>query len=211
MTLRARVFALFPTTWLLSVLACAVAFTVTPSVWLLAAGIAIIYIVPVTCYRAHNALWPLAEGLTRIDAPGYSPWWGGHQFQVVYSAFPALETALRLVPGAYSVWLRLWGSRIGRDVYWPPMMDIPDRALIEVDDGAIFGNGVACYAHVVQRRGLALMLYVRRIRIGASALIGAGSRLGPGTQIGAGYTMPVFTVATIGRRFRQTEPPCSAD
>jgi hypothetical protein len=30
-------------------------------------------------YRLHQALWPLLEGPSRIDAAGYSPWWGGHQ------------------------------------------------------------------------------------------------------------------------------------
>ena len=208
MTLRARLFAWFPTAWLLSCAACAVAFIIAPSVGLLLGGLAIIYLLPVACYRAHNALWPLNEGRSFIDAPSYSPWWGGHQFQVVYTAFPAFETALRLMPGVYSAWLRLWGSRIGRGVYWPPIADIPDRALLEVGDGAIFGNRIACYAHVILRRERTLVLYVRRIRIGERALVGAGSRLGPGTQIEAGYALPALTDATIGRRFRQTEPPC---
>ncbi len=139
-----------------------------------------LYAVPVAAYRVHEWLWPLAEGPSRIDAPGYSPWWGGHQCQVMYSAFPALEAALRLVPGLYSAWLRLWGGRVGRGVYWTPLVEITDRALIEVGDGVVFGHRVACYAHLVKPRSDGLVLYVRRIRIGDGVLLGAGSRLGPG-------------------------------
>ena len=148
-----------------------------------------------------SALWPLAEGRSRIDAPGYSPWWGGHQCQVMYTAFPALEAALRLVPGVYSAWLRLWGSRVGRGVYWTPLVEITDRALLEVGDGVVFGHRVACYAHLDQAaRATGSSLYVRRIRIGDGALLGAGSRLGPGAHIDAGVALPLLTDVGVGRR-----------
>ena len=62
----------------------------------------------------------------------------GHQLQVLYSAFPAL----RLVPGLYSAWLRLWGSRVGRAVYWTPQVKITDRGLLKVGDGVVFGHRV---------------------------------------------------------------------
>jgi hypothetical protein len=112
--------------------------------------LAVLYLVPVATYRLHGALWPLVEGASRIDAPRYAPWWGGHQCQLMYSALPALEAALRLVPGLYSGWLRLWGSRVGRGVYWTPLVEITDRSLLEVGDGVVFGHRVACYAHLDQ-------------------------------------------------------------
>ena len=118
---------------------------------------------------------PSVVRASRIDAPGYAPWWGGHQCQLMYSAFPALEAALRLVPGLYSGWLRLWGSR------------------------------VACYAHLVKRRDVGLVLYVRRIRIGDGVLLGAGSRLGPGVCIENGAVLPVQTDVGVGHRIRR--PP----
>ncbi|MGB5473124.1 MAG: acyl transferase [Gammaproteobacteria bacterium] len=203
MTMRARLFALIPATWL-SLVLLAFAF------WIHAPGSAlrallwlvIVYLLPVACFRLHQLAWPMVEGKTRLDAPGYVPWWGAHQLQLMYTAFPALEAALRLFPGVYSAWLRLWGSHIGRGVYWTPCVEISDRSLLEVGDGVIFGHRSACYAHVVQRRGEGLVLYLRRIRIGQGVQLGAGSRLGPGASIAAGVVLPALTDVGVGRRVR---------
>lgn len=205
MTLRARLFGLFPAVWMLAVLACALLLVTLPGLpSLLLLGF-MVYLLPVLCFRVHDAIWPLVEGRSRIDAPGYSPWWGGHQFQVMYSAFPALEAALRLVPGLYSAWLRLWGSRVGRRVYWTPLAEITDRSLLDIGDGAVFGHRVACYGHLIKRRHDRLILYVRRIRIGMGVLLGAGSRLGPGARIDDGVDLPLLTDVGVGRRVRKAD------
>ena len=204
MTLRARVFAWFPPTWGLLTVAALVAFVREPGFASAAAIVLVLYAVPVACYRLHNALWPLVEGRSRLDAPGYSPWWGGHLFQVMYTAFPALEAALRLVPGLYSAWLRLWGSRIGRRVHWTPRIEIIDRSLLEVGDDVVFGHQVACYGHVVVRRGDAMVLYVRRIRIGNRVMLGFACRLGPGVRIDDDVSLANRTDVFIGRRIRNT-------
>lgn len=203
MTLRARLFGLFPAFWMLGVLSLALLLVMLPSLPALLALAAMVYLVPPACFRLHDALWPLAEGRSRIDAPGYSPWWGGHQCQVMYSAFPALEAALRLVPGLYSAWLRLWGSRVGRRVYWTPLVEVTDRSLLDIGDGVVFGHRVACYGHLIKRRRDGLVLYVRRIRIGAGAMLGAGARLGPGARIDPGVDLPLLTDVGVGRRVRR--------
>ena len=202
MTLRARVFGLFPAFWLAAAAVCALALIATPGIVTTLALLGTVYLLPVACFRVHDSLWPLAEGRSRLDAAGYSPWWGSHQFQVMYSAFPALEAGLRLVPGLYSAWLRAWGSRIGRRVYWTPRVDISDRSLLDVGDDVVFGHVVACYAHLVKRRADGLVLYVRRIRIGSRVLLGAGSRLGPGVRIEDGAVLTARTDVPPGRRVR---------
>jgi acetyltransferase-like isoleucine patch superfamily enzyme len=202
MTLRARAFGLFPTAWLASVGACAYFAVTEPGVVSVAALLAMLYLLPPACFRTHNLLWPLVEGRSRLDTSEYSPWWGSHQFQVVYNAFPALEAALRLVPGAYSAWLRLWGSRIGRRVHWTPRVDITDRSLLEVGDDAVFGHLVACYAHVVMHRRERVLLYVRRIRIGRGVLLGFACRLGPGVRIDDSVVLGSRTDVFAGRRIR---------
>jgi len=203
MTVRARLFGLFPALWLAGSAACVLYVAHVPGLASALLLLAVLYVVPVAAYRLHERLWPLAEGPSRIDGPGYSPWWGGHQCQVMYTAFPALEAALRLVPGLYSAWLRLWGGRVGRGVYWTPLVELTDRALIDVGDGVVFGHRVACYAHLVKPRGIGLILYVRRIRIGDGVLLGAGSRLGPGAHIDAGAALPILTDVGVGRRIRK--------
>jgi hypothetical protein len=203
MTLRARLFTLFPAAWLLLVLLTFASWINAPTSVLRALlWLATVYLLPVACFRLHQIAWPLAEGRTRLDAPGYVHWWGAHQFQLMYTAFPAIEASLRLIPGGYSAWLRLWGSRIGRGVHWTPRVDISDRSLLEVGDGVIFGHRSACYAHLVQPRSGGLILYVRRIRIGQGVQLGAGSRLGPGVSITAGVALPPLTDVGVGRRVR---------
>ena len=206
MTLRARLFALFPSLWMAAVAACVVMLILAPGFASGAALLVTLYLVPVACFRLHDALWPLREGRSRLDTPGYSPWWGGHQFQVMYSAFPALEAALRLVPGLYSAWLRLWGSRVGRRVYWTPRVDVSDRGLLDVGDDVVFGHFVGCYAHIIMRRADGLVLYVRHIRIGRGVMLGAGSRLGPGARIDDGVAIDIKTDVGPGRRVRAVGP-----
>ena len=200
MTWRARLFGLFPALWVALLLGCAFWLLRTASVAAALALLFVAYLLPVLCFRVHEALWPLREGRSRIDAPGYSPWWGGHQFQLMYNAFPALESALRLLPGVYSAWLRLWGSRVGRRVYWTPRVEVADRSLLDIGDGVVFGHLTACYAHLIKPHRGGLVLYVRRIRIGDGAFLSAGSRLGPGVRIAAGTVLPLLSDVGVGRR-----------
>jgi len=200
---RSRLFTLFPVFCLLLVLLSFASWISVPASVLRAVlWLAIVYLLPVACFRLHQLAWPLVEGRARLDAPGYVSWWGAHQCQLMYTAFPVLEATLRLIPGIYSAWLRLWGSSIGRGVHWTPRVEISDRSLLEVGDGVIFGHRSACYAHLVQRRSGGLTLYVRRIRIGRGVQLGAGSRLGPGASIAAGVVLPALTDVGVGRRVR---------
>lgn len=200
MTWRARLFGLFPALWLALLLGCTFWLLRTASVAAALVLLFVAYLLPVLCFRVHEAFWPLREGRSRIDAPGYSPWWGGHQFQLMYNAFPALESALRLLPGVYSAWLRLWGSRVGLRVYWTPRVEIADRSLLDIGDGVVFGHLTACYAHLIKPHRGGLVLYVRRIRIGDGAFLSAGSRLGPGVRIAAGTVLPLLSDVGVGRR-----------
>ena len=66
-----------------------------PGVASIAALLFVLYVLPVPRYRLHELAWPLRPDCPRSDTPAYSPWWGGHQFQVMYSALPALEARCR--------------------------------------------------------------------------------------------------------------------
>jgi len=202
MTLRARAFALFPAAWAALALLALARLAAAPGLAALAALAFVLYLLPVACFRLHQAAWPIVEGRSWLDAPEYSPWWGSHQFQVMYSAFPALEALLRLVPGAYSAWLRLWGGRIGRRVHWTPRIEITDRSLIEVGDDVVVGHRFTCSAHVITRRRGRLLLYVRRVRIGSRVLLGFACRLAPGVRIDDDVALPSRTDVFIGRRVR---------
>ena len=78
--------------------------------------------------------------------------------QLLYGAVPLLETVLRLIPGAYSAWLRLWGSRIGKGGYRTPQVQVLDRSLLEVGDGAVFGHEVKVACRVIKPSRIGILL-----------------------------------------------------
>lgn len=201
MTFRSRVFSCFPALYLGIALGLT-AWLVAERAWTPAiALLAHLYVLPVVCYRLHHTIWPLREGSCRLDLPEvYVPWWGGHMFQLPFDAFPQLESALRLIPGLYGVWLRAWGARIGKGVHWTPLVEITDRAFVDIGDHAVIGQRVGLYAHVVTRRETGeIRLHLRRIHIGSGALVGAYSRFGPGAEAAPGEQVPACTDRWAGR------------
>ncbi len=164
----------------------------------------VLYLVPPILHRLHGAVFPLREGAHALVGKGYVPWWGSHQLQVPFIAFPALEAVLRLL-GLYSPWLRLWGARVGRGVYWTPLVEITDRALLEIGDRVVVGHRCGFYAHAIRPARGTLYLYCKRIRIGDGAFLGAGSGFGPGATVAAGAYLPLRTEVYPGRTEKGTD------
>jgi hypothetical protein len=159
----------------------------------------ILYLVPPLTFRLHSVFFPIKKSLSNLADRKYSPWWGAHQIQVIYTAIPQLEAALRLVPGLYSAWLRLWGSRIGRRVYWTPNIEITDRHLLDIGDRVVCGHKCKFLGHAIKPVGQKMTLYTRSIKVGNDVFIGAGSRIGPGAVIADGIFMPVLTDVHINQ------------
>ncbi|MDZ8263638.1 DapH/DapD/GlmU-related protein [Nostoc sp. ChiQUE01b] len=149
-----------------------------------------IYGLPVLVYRLHEWVYPVREGISYLQNKEYNSWWGSHQIQAIYIAIPALEAVLRLIPGVFSCWLRLWGAKVGRDVYWTPGLEIADRSLLEIGDRVVIGHRVGIYSHIIKPRKQNLMLYVKKVKIGSNVFVGAGSHLAPGVVIGDGSYLP---------------------
>ncbi len=190
----------FPAMVVFSFLGVLCAFIYTWNVGYLFLSIIIIYFLPVIFFRLHGMFVPTSHKLSRLDAPSYSAWWASYQFQLVYNAFPVFEVILRLIPGMYSAWLRLWGSRIGRGVYWTPLVEIIDRHLLDVGHHVIFGHKVTCCSHVISSKMGELRLFVKPVKIGNHVLIGAGSNLGPGTSLSDHTELPYRTYLTVNNK-----------
>jgi hypothetical protein len=169
--------------------------------------VVILYLVPPLTFRLHRIFFPIRKSLSNLSDRKYSPWWGAHQIQLVYIAIPQLEAALRLAPGLYSGWLRLWGSRIGRSVYWTPNVEITDRHLLDIGDHVVCGHKCKFLGHAIKPRGGEMALYTRTIKVGNDVFIGAGSRIGPGAVIADGTFLPVLTDVHINQVVEST--PCS--
>jgi len=198
---------------------CHVAAVVAGTIWLpgalakAAVAIGGIYLVPPTLVRVLLTLRPMPAGSYPFQAPEFLHWWATAQGQILFCRFPFLEEILRLVPGLYSAWLRLWGARIGRLTYWAPEVRILDRSLLEIGDKVIFGAGVRLNPHVIADdvSGVA-QLQVGPIRIGDGCRIGGYSLLTAGTVLDSGQTLkafslsPPFTTWRAGRRSKIASP-----
>ena len=160
--------------------------------WLAAAagGAVVLYVLPPLMVRA---LWHGRQPPARSEVGGgvFLRWWVSAQLQVVFARLPFLEEVVRLVPGLYSAWLRLWGARTGSFVYWSPGVRILDRQWLDVGSRVVFGVGVRLNAHVLARHGQReTELFLGRITVGDDALIGGYSLLLPGCVVGAGEVTP---------------------
>jgi hypothetical protein len=167
--------------------------------------IAIIYLLPPLSFRIHNLFFPIRKRTSNLSERKYSPWWGAHMIQIIYIALPQLESLLRLIPGLYSLWLRLWGSRVGRNVYWTPNVEITDRHLLDIGDRVVIGHKTKFLGHAIKPRGDAMMLYTHTIRVGNDVFIGAGSRIGPGAVICDKAYLPILTDVYVNQTFNAEE------
>ena len=209
MTLISWAMALFPTFLLLLSGGTILWFGINPS-WLQPCVLfGILYVFPLLVFRVHQLFFPIQLGVTRLSGKEYSSWWGGHQIQLLYYAFPALEALLKMIPGGYSFWLRLWGSRIGKQVYWTPNTEIGDRSMVEIGSRVVFGHKVQMYSHIVTPHKSefgAVVLIAKPIKIGSNCFIGAGSVLGPGSDVPDGTMLPLQTYLTINNKPLTTAP-----
>lgn len=142
-----------------------------------------IYLLPLLLNCIHNFFYPLIEESVSLQSKDYSAWWGNHQLQYLFIVVPQFEQILHLVPGLYSVWLRAWGSKIGKRVFWTPRVEILDRGLVEIGDGVVIGHLTAMSSHMVADIDGKPHLITKKIIIGERSFIGADSQFGPGAII----------------------------
>lgn len=172
-------------------------------------AIAALYLAPPLLARVARVMVTIPEGRIAVGTTPFFAWWLMFQLQMVFCRFPALEEVLRLVPGIYSQWLRLWGSRVGRLTFWSPGTLITDRSYLSIGDDVIFGAGVRLNSHVLEKGdqgGFELILAT--VAVGNHAMVGGYSLLTAGTQISDGESTraflvsPPFSVWKDGKRVR---------
>ena len=161
----------------------------------------ILYLLPVIV-RLFLVVRPLTLGQVSTNHVGFLAWWFTAQWQVLFVRLPFLEELLRLVPGLYSLWLRLWGARVGSLVYWAPGVVILDRPLVRIGNRVIFGIGVRLNPHVIAPMDDGRVgLHISHVTIGDDALVGGYSLLLPGSEIEAGaITKPFRSVKAPANR-----------
>ena len=88
-----RILSFYPAFILSLAMATLIWFGYRPSPVQPVAFIFILYLLPPLTLRLHQLIFPLREGLSKLSEPGYSPWWGTHQIQLLYIALPMLARA----------------------------------------------------------------------------------------------------------------------
>jgi hypothetical protein len=201
--------------------AAVVAFVVLPltgvlrPAWAWAAPAAL-YLLPPLVVRAVCALKPLPAGSVGLNTGGFLRWWFTSQWQAVFNRLPVLEEMLRLIPGVYAAWLRLWGARVGRLLYASPGVRVSDRPLLRLGHRVVLGAGARLNAHMIAAPAGAAspraVLVLAPITVGDGAVVGGYATVGPGVVIAPGeithatLILPPFSRWEHGRRRRPERP-----
>ena len=191
MTIRSTILSFFPATVILLGFISFLWVCNSPGFFSVTALFFSFYGFPLLIHKIHDYFYPIQEGISYLQTKDYSSWWGSHQIQSIYITFSGLESGLRLIPGAFSFWLRLWGAKVGKNVYWTPRLEIADRSLIEIGDNVFFGQGCGIFSHVVKPKKQDLLLYIKKVKIGSNVFIGASSVLTPGVIVEDKTFLPV--------------------
>lgn len=123
----------------------------------------------------------LPSGNCEVPSRVFFRWWTTWQLQMIFNRLPWIEEAMRLVPGFYSMWLRLWGARIGRLTLWSPGVRVYDRPLLRIGDDVVIGINARITGHLSHldaeghvRLALGAVTLDDRTSVGGSAFVGAG-------------------------------------
>lgn len=159
-----------------------------------------LYIVPPLSYRFAAIFFPIKNGLSYLgDKYTVSGWAVAQRFQVLYHNLEFLERILKMIPEFYSAWLRLWGSTVGKGIYWTPHTRIADRTHLVIGDGVLIGNASYLSPHVVKKKDNRYLLFLRPIILKNNSLVGTHCTLGPGSILEEGQSLEAFEVM-MGRK-----------
>lgn len=152
-------------------------------------ALGLLYFLPPLLCRVVTGIFGQPRRSQSVPSRTSYGWWLTTQLQVPFMRFPFLEEVLRMIPGFYSVWLRLWGAKVGKFVFWAPQVLIADRPFVEIGDRVIFGYGAKVTSHFMKKGAIGTTLFFGVPRIGSGALVGAMSVIAPGATLAEGSTL----------------------
>lgn len=164
-----------------------------------------IYLCPPILARLILIFSPIKNTRIKVGSREYFSWWSVFCLQIMYLRFPLLEELIRIVPGLYSNWLRLWGAKIGKLTYWAPGTCILDRPFIEIGDFVVFGAGVRINPHVIDDKELILasVKIENNVTVGGYSLLTAGATIKKNQSTKALLQMSPFSIWENNKKIRQ--------
>ncbi|MEN9362191.1 MAG: hypothetical protein RL095_3726 [Verrucomicrobiota bacterium] len=163
-------------------------------------------IVPLLCHLLLFGV-PLDGEPLDQDSRGFKLWWFSWQLQCVFDRLTFLEEILRLVPGLYSAWLHLWGSRCSLSTFWAPGSRLYDRGLARTGPGSSIGGFATLCPHMVSPENGRLVLIVAPITLEAGAMVGGRALLSPGVYLEAGAIARAFKAYPPKMRLQSKASP----
>ena len=157
----------------------------------IAAMLAWLYLAPPVLARLLILCCGKPTGRLTLQMPAYRTWWLLTQLQLPFNRLPWLEEGLRLVPGLYAAWIRLWGGNLSALAFVGPGVCITDRHLVRVERGAVLGLHSTLAGHAVVRDAAGRFLIIAAEPVVEShAILGGRSAVGPGATVHAGHLLP---------------------
>ena len=183
--------------------------------WLsLGLAMVLVYLVPPLLCRISLLLLPIRRQVIPLGSREFFVWWFTLNLQMLFCRLPFFEELLRIVPGCYSMWLRLWGAKIGKLTYWAAGVRILDRSFLCIGDHVTFGAGVRLNPHVIlpDENGTMLLALAPitigdRANVGGYSLFVAGGAIAPDESTQACQTLPPFGRIEGGRRYKPSDSP----
>lgn len=180
------------------------------SIWAKAGvGLAMLYLAPALLGRFFKR-GCIGHTHAAIGSRAFFFWWASMQCQMLFGRLPMLEELLRLFPGLYSLWLRLWGSKIGRLTFWAPGTVILDRGFLHLGDDVVLGAGVRFNPHVIRKNKsgdtelqLAPIRLGNRVSVGGYSLLTAGTMIPDDETTRAYLLSPPFSEWNNGKRIKR--------
>lgn len=157
--------------------------------WMIIHFFLVLYLFPPLMWRMLSPFIPVQMGASFLGTKtdNVNGWFVSYQFQQIYNALPFIEGLLKLIPGLYSAWLRLWGANIGKKISWTSMSQVIDRPFINIGDRCSIGNESYLSAHTInQNNDGRYLLYLKEITIGSNVVLTQKNSIGPGVIIGDG-------------------------
>ena len=143
----------------------------------------------------------------RLGDKQYNVWWLLTQIQMLYNRITLLEEILRLLPGIYPLWLRLWGSKVSLFFFCSPGVVFPDRYMLNIGKGVVIGSRSMISGHLASKsEDGQYQLIVSPVTLEENVLLGADVSLAPGCHIHKNEViriskyLPPYTVWKNGMR-----------